>query len=41
MSISSAVTEDDDLYFMIAKESMNENLIIMFLEQIFSKLDGF
>ena len=41
ISISSAVTEDGDLYFMIAKESMNEDHIIMFLDQILSEINGF
>ena len=41
ISISSAVTEYGDLYFMIAKESMNENRIIMFLDQLLSEINGF
>ena len=41
ISISSAVTEDGDLYFMIAKERMNEDHIITFLDQLLSGIEGF
>lgn len=41
ISISSAVTEEGHLYFMIAKESMNEDHTIMFLEQLLSEINGF
>lgn len=41
ISISSAVTEDGDLYFMIVKESMNEDHIIGFLDQLLSDIERF
>ena len=41
ISISSAVTEDGDLYFMIVKESMNEDHTISFLDQLLSEINGF
>ncbi len=41
ISISSAVTEDGNLYFMIVKESMNEDHIIKFLDQLLSEINGF
>ena len=41
ISISSAVTEDGDLYFMIAKGRMNEDHIITFLDQLLSGIEGF
>jgi transposase len=41
ISISSAVTEDGNLYFMIVKESMNEDHIITFLDQLLSEIGGF
>ena len=41
ISISSAVTEDGDLYFMIVKESMNEDHIITFMDQLLSEIGGF
>ncbi len=41
ISLSSAVTENGDLYFMIKKESMNENDIILFLEQLLTEIEGF
>ena len=41
ISISSAVTEDGELYFMIARESMNGNHIMTFLDHLLSEIDGF
>jgi len=41
ISLSSAVTEDGYLYFMIKKESMNENDIISFLEQLLTEIESF
>jgi len=41
ISLSSAVTEHGDLYFMIKKESMNEDDIILFLEQLLTEIEGF
>jgi len=41
ISISSAVSVDGDLYFMTKEESMNEDDIISFLEQLLSEIPGF
>lgn len=41
ISISLALTEDGDLYFMIVKESMNEERIITFLGHLLSVIAGF
>lgn len=41
ISISSAVTVDGDLYFMLKEESMNEDDTISFLEQLLSEIPGF
>ena len=41
ISISSAVTEDGDIYFMIVKERMNEDHLIAFLDQLLSDIEVF
>ena len=41
ISISSAVTPDGDLYFMIKDGSFNGDDIILFLDQLLSELQGF
>ncbi|EQD55576.1 ISXoo2 transposase [mine drainage metagenome] len=41
ISISSAVTPDGDLYFMIKEGSMNGDDTIIFLEQLLSEINGF
>lgn len=41
ISISSAVTPDGDLYFMIREESMKGNDTISFLDQLLSEIQGF
>ena len=41
ISITSAVTPDGNLYFMIKEGSMDSNDIISFLDQLFSEIHGF
>ena len=41
ISVTSAVTHDGNLYFMIKEGSMDSNDIIRFLEQLLSEIHGF
>ena len=41
ISITSAVTPDGDLYFMIRERSMGSEDIISFLDQLLSEINGF
>ena len=41
ISITSAVTPDGNLYFMIKEGSMNSNDMVKFMEQLLSEINGF